>query len=171
MTLPSLWLSAAITAAVITAFLCGFTPREQLTDLKPAVFYALLMYALSVFSNLYEIWGAAQMPISAFAAAILLPRPDFLRIALRLVLIVQISALLFRTTSSMEIREALGIKIFSLFLCFIPEIFETWAAINLSWKARGGRQGFAKIKTLVFILISISMEKASRKAKALEARG
>jgi energy-coupling factor transporter transmembrane protein EcfT len=58
----------------------------------------------------------------------------------------------------------------ALFLCFIPEIFENWALVNLAWKARGGKKGFAKIKSLVFILISLSMEKAAAKAKALEAR-
>ncbi len=108
----------------------------------------------------------------------------------------QLSSLLFRTTNQGELREALfalelGIRRFlakvffqkkqvktenrfsgyiALFLCFIPEIFENWALINLAWKARGGKQGFTKIKTLTFVLISLSMEKASVKAKALEAR-
>ena len=194
MSLPPLWLFAGIIAAAIAAFLCGFTLREQATDLRPAFFYGVLMYALSVFSTLYENYGIR--PVSVLAAAALAPRPDFLRIALRLLLIVQISALLFRSTSSMEIREGListerfarrlllrlpllGKRIspqcriaeaVSLFLSFIPEIFENWTVINLAWKARGGRQGFSKIKTTVFVLISLCMEKAAAKARALEAR-
>jgi biotin transport system permease protein/energy-coupling factor transport system permease protein len=200
MSLPSLWLGAGIAAAALTAFICGFTLREQLTDFKPAAFYASLMYALSVFSTLFENWNV--LPLPALAAAALLPRADFLRIVLRLALIVQLSALLFRTTSSVEIREGLNAierfirRAFSrlpllgkaislgpsfaetsvaenitLFLSFIPEIFEVWTSVDLAWKARGGKQGLAKIKTLVFVLITLSFEKAALKARALEARG
>ena len=194
MSLPPLYLAAGIIAAVITASLCRFTLREQLTDFKPAAFYASLMYGLSVFSTLFEKWGSLSLP--TLAAAALLPRADFLRSALRLALVVQLSALLFRTTSSVEIRESLVtlerrirlalkhlpffgkaisprprfLQNISLFLSFIPEIFEVWAAFDLAWKARGGRQGTAKIKTLVFVLITMSFEKAALKAKALEAR-
>ena len=166
--LPSIWLGAGIFTAILIAFICGFTLREQLTDFKPAVFYAALMYSLSVFSNLYE--NRALLNIQYAFASVFIPRPDFMHIALRLILIVQLSALLFRTTSPLEIRRVIRIEAISLFLCFIPEIFQTWSAINLSWKARGGKQGLVKIKTLVFLLISLSMEKAAVKAKALQAR-
>ncbi|MDR3019273.1 MAG: energy-coupling factor transporter transmembrane protein EcfT [Treponema sp.] len=192
MSLPPLWLAVGIAIAVISAFLCKFTLRELLTDLKPAALYAALMYILSVFSGLFELFAdAGTISLSIFypfnlaaLSAILLPRPDFLRIALRLVLIIQISALLFRTTSSLEIRQALPqtrffktrfiqtrfIQTLALFLSFIPEIFSTWSSINLAWKARGGKEGIRKIKAVVFILISISMEKAAVKSKALIAR-
>ncbi|MDR2964881.1 MAG: energy-coupling factor transporter transmembrane protein EcfT [Treponema sp.] len=167
MSLPLYWLAVGIGAAIITAFLCRFTIREQLTDLKPALYYAALMYGLSVFSNLFE----NQINLYIF-----IPEPAYLQIILRLTLVIQISALLFRTTSSLEIREGLcrinkqlGTFI-SLFLSFIPQIFENWNIINNAWKARGGRNGLRKIKTTIFLLISLSMEKASLKAKALGAR-
>lgn len=191
--LSSVYLTAGIIVFCVTAFLCKFTLQEQLTDLKPAFFYVVLMYVLSVFSKLIDTWNTFPYFSLIF---LLTPNPDFLRISLRLALIIQLSSLLFRTTSQGELREALfalklGIRRFlakvffqkkqvktenrfsgyiALFLCFIPEIFENWALINLAWKARGGKQGFAKIKMLTFILISFSMEKAAGKAKALEAR-
>jgi energy-coupling factor transporter transmembrane protein EcfT len=172
MTLAPLYLGAGIIAASITAFLCKFTLREQLTDLKPAFFYAVLMYALSLFSNIFDYWQT--LPEISFIT-LLTPHPDFLRITLRLVLIMQLSSLLFRSTSSSEIRYCLPKNRFtgflSLFLGFIPEIFETWSSINLAWKARGGKNGIGKIKTVVFILITLSFEKAAVKAKALVARG
>jgi energy-coupling factor transporter transmembrane protein EcfT len=193
MQLSPVFLAAGIAAVCIIAFLGKFTLHEQLIDVKPAVFYALLMYGLSVFSTLIESWHT--FPEISFSS-VLMPHQDFFRITLRLVLIIQLSALLFRTTSSGEIRDTLFTmefairsffaKIFfqkklitvkhsfseyiALFLCFIPEIFENWALVNMAWKARGGKNGFAKIKSLVFILISLSMEKAALKAKALEAR-
>ena len=194
LSLPPLWLAAGIISAVFTAFMCKFTLQEQVTDIKPAAFYAVLMYALSIFSNLFEYWGI--IPPAALAVAVFIPHSDFLQIALRLLLMVQMSALLFRTTTSMEIRESLyAVERFfrrlisrlpftgnwishrlrfansiSLFLSFIPEIFSAWSSISLSWKARGGKRNLAKIKTLTLILITHSLEKAAIKAKALEAR-
>ena len=168
-TLMSLWLCAGISFFILIAFLCRITLSEQLTDLKPVFFYAILMYILSVLSNLTEIQPPSFTPDSSLLI-IFLPGKEYLQITLRLVLIVQLSALLFRTTSPLEIREAVRLNIITLFLIFIPEIFNTWTNINLAWKARGGRQGFVKIKTLLFVLISLSFEKAAIKAKALEAR-
>jgi biotin transport system permease protein len=167
MSLPPLWLGAGILSAVLAAFICGFSLYDQLTDFKPSFYYAILMYVLSVFSNLID--NFRLMPLNQFFT-MLIPDHEYLRITLRLVLIVQISALLFRTTSSLEIREVVRLEIISLFLCFIPEIFKIWTSINLAWKSRGGKEGLAKIKTLMFILISLSLEKAAIKAKALEAR-
>jgi len=167
MALPPLWLGAGIVSAVLIAFICGLSVNDQITDIKPALYYALLMYVISVFSNYID--NHKLTSVNQFLT-ILIPGREYLRITLRLALIVQISALLFRTTSSMEIRETVRLKIISLFLSFIPEIFKIWTSVNLSWKARGGKEGLAKIKTLGFILISLCFEKAALKAKALEAR-
>jgi len=163
LSLPLFWLGVGIASAVIIAFICGLSVKDQITDFKPVFFYAVLMYALSVFSNLLN------MPVNQFFNPFI-PNIEYLRITLRLVLIVQFSALLFRTTSSLEIREFVRLEIISLFLSFIPEIFKIWNSVNLAWKARGGKEGFGKIKTLMFILISLSFEKAALKARAVEAR-
>jgi len=166
MSLPSLWLGVGIISAVLIAFICGLSLQDQITDFKPAFFYAVLMYALSVFSNLIDNY---RMPINQLLT-VFIPNLEYLRITLRLVLIVQISALLFRTTSPLEIREVVRLEILSLFLSFIPEIFKIWTSVNMAWKARGGKEGFGKIKTLMFVLISLSFEKAALKANALAAR-
>jgi biotin transport system permease protein len=168
MTLPPLWLGVGIISAVLVSFACGLSLYDQLTDFKPTLYYALLMYGLSVFSNFIDNYRL--MPVNELIFILLIPRHEYLRITLRLVLIVQISALLFRTTSPLEIREVVRSEIITLFLCFIPEIFNIWTSINLAWKSRGGQEGAAKIKTVVFVLISLSFEKAAMKAKALEAR-
>ena len=179
MSLPIQWFAVGIGFAVIIAFLCKFTIREQLTDLKPALYYVILMYLLSLINNIYVNWPELSSLLIAHCSLlidILLPDTDYLAIVLRLILIIQLSALLFRTTSGIEIREALcGINkqagtCISLFLSFIPQIFENWSTINKAWKARGGKDGLRKIRTIIFVLISLSLEKASIKAKALEAR-
>jgi len=167
MYLPSVLLGVGIVFTIFMAFICGLSLHDQLTDFKPVLYYALLMYALSVFSNLIN--NFRLMPVNQFLT-VFIPNHEYLRIILRLALIVQISALFFRTTTSLEIREVVRLETITLFLCFIPEIFKIWTSINLAWKSRGGKDGFGKIKTLVFILISLSFEKAALKANALEAR-
>ncbi|MCL1992933.1 MAG: hypothetical protein FWG66_08300 [Spirochaetes bacterium] len=190
MALPAPALLSGIVLLAVAAGCCRITPREQLADLRPAFFYASLMYFISVFSSLVEILQGSD---AALAFAVFLPQERFVLIALRLVFVVQLSALLFRSTSSVELRVGLGRAEFALrrflrrglggvslktscsqsialFLSFIPEIFESWRQINFAWQGRAGKPGLAKVKTLVFVLISLCMEKASRKAAALEAR-
>jgi energy-coupling factor transporter transmembrane protein EcfT len=55
-------------------------------------------------------------------------------------------------------------------MSFIPAEFELWGMIDRSWKARGGKNGIKKIKTLSFVFMSISFYKADKKAKAISAR-
>ena len=160
-------LLVCITLAVFASFACGFSLADQITDLRPAFYYALLMYALSVFSNLT---GGLRPTSLKEVCALFIPGAEYLRITLRLALVIQISALFFRTTSPLEIRSAVRLETVSLFMCFIPEIFRLWAGVNLAWKSRGGREGFSKAKTLSFVLISAGFERAAAKARAIEAR-
>ena len=128
---------------------------------------------------------------------IISPKISFVFLILRFALILQLSALLFRSTTTLEIRDSLNeietrIRRFlsrlpflkkhielkprlgtgiALFAGFIPEIFQTWERIDRAWLARGGKNNSEKIRTLVFILISLSFEKAAQKAKAIAARG
>jgi len=172
MSLSPLRLGIGILLLFFAAFICGLSLRDQLTDIKPALFYAVLMYALSVFSNIIDncnIFNIKLIEINQFDK-IFIPDLEYLRVSLRLALIVQISALLFRTTSALEIREVVRSEIITLFLCFIHEIFKIWSSVNLAWKARGGKEGVKKIRTIVFAVISLCFEKAALKSKALEAR-
>jgi len=176
-----LYLGAAILLLMIITFLCKFTLTEQLTDLKPAFLYAVIMYLITIFSNLlnhidliillvsHQTEGSTSL-LPPTLLTFLTPHPNIISLILRLTLIIQLSALFFRTTSSLEIREIVKFNTLTLFICFIPEIFNTWSSINLAWKARGGKPRVRMIKTLLFVLISISFEKAAVKAKALEAR-
>jgi biotin transport system permease protein len=167
MSLSPFRLGTGIISCVIVSFICGLSLQEQLTDLKPAFYYAVLMYVLCVFTNFIDNFKLT--PVKELYI-MLIPNFEYLRITLRLALIVQISALVFRTTSVLEIREAVKSEIITIFLCFIPEIFKIWNSVNLAWKVRGGKDGIIKIKTVIFVLISLCFEKAALKAKALEAR-
>jgi len=198
--LPLPALAAGIALAAIAASVCGFRLSEQLCDLKPVLFYSILMYVLSIVSRLVEWQFPSPLVFSLeFLKELFIttftPRPDFLFSCLRLAIIVQLSALLFRTTTTLQIRDSLGAiecgirrrlsrrqnsaqrpikpriaETIALFAAFIPEIFQTWSQIDRAWRARGGKNNLAKIRTLVFVLITLSFEKAARKAMALSAR-
>jgi len=164
MYLPSIWLLTGIILAIIFAFLFKFTIKEQLTDLKPAIYYVIILYTISIISNLTE-------GINYSLLTVLNPQQEFIKLALRLILIIQLSAFVFRTTSALEIRSAIRIEVISLFISFIPEVFQLWANINQTWRARNGKRGLKKIKMLSFSLISLSFEKAAQKTKAIRSRG
>ena len=183
--IPALLCGIALTA--LLGFICKLTILEQLTDLKPAIFYCVLMYALSVFSKLFD--KNFIIPIDditkmrEFIMVIFTPKEQFLHLALRLTLIIQLSALLFRTTTMLEIRNSLANAVhpakisntlslnIALFAAFIPEIFQIWAQINKAWNARAGKNSFLKIKILTFVLIALCIEKAANKSRAIANRG
>jgi biotin transport system permease protein len=56
-------------------------------------------------------------------------------------------------------------------LGFIPRFFAVWEEAGCAWKARGGKNGPARILFLVPLAVEKMMEKASETAEALEARG
>jgi energy-coupling factor transporter transmembrane protein EcfT len=195
MSLSSQALAIGIAVMAVAGLACKFSLYEQLTDLRPVLFYSLIMYVLSVFSQIAGIHY--PVPIRELLITIFTPQYKMVHMCLRLGIIVQLSALLFRTTTPLEIRDDLnaiesGIRHMlsriplmgkhisvrprlsgrlALFAGFIPEIFQIWTQIDRAWRARGGKPGLAKVKTLVFALITVSFEKTAAKAAAMSARG
>ncbi|MCL2276335.1 MAG: hypothetical protein FWC21_00410 [Treponema sp.] len=177
--LQTIWLLTGIFIIIFAAFFCGLSVYDQLLDFKPAAFYVIILFAFSSLSNAIDYitlapsHSSTETPIPVLILAlssIFVPDQDYIRLALRLILIIQISALVFRTTSSLEIKYAARLDILTLFIGFIPDIFKIWSNINTAWKARNGKNNFWKIMNLAFILITICFENAAVKAKALEAR-
>jgi len=178
--LPLEVLPVFIVLALILAFFHKFSVQEQFADIKPALYYFVFLYVMQFFT----------------ARRSFIPEKSLAEDILRLFLIMQVSGLLFRTTSSAAMKEGLetleikiraflrripllGRKIkakpffaviFALFLSFIPAIFEIWGRIELAWAARGGKNGFKKLKTLLPVLFCLSFNEASKKTRALAAR-
>lgn len=150
----------------ILAFFCGWSIKEFFADIKPALFYAVLLYAGHIILK------------KSFIV-----EKYFILYCARLFLIMQCAALVFRTTTSIQIKDTLaGIDrserislSFALMLSFIPEIFSIYTALCRALKARGKKHGifftrnFAAQK-LLFALFSLSMHRAYLKSRALAAR-
>jgi energy-coupling factor transporter transmembrane protein EcfT len=201
MFLPFYTIGWGILAAAILAFTCGFSLREQLTDIKPVLFYTAFLYLINIFSHLPSVnfavlTGGNFSPEARRAlAAIFYPDLEYRLYILRLLLVMQLSALFFRTTTSIEIKGAIrgfetnirgavkklpftkkvspeakfGLSL-TLTLSFIPELFGLWERLNRAYKARGGRGGLKKARVLLIALFSLSFSWADKKARALAAR-
>jgi biotin transport system permease protein/energy-coupling factor transport system permease protein len=187
------FLLIAIIFFVFFAILCGISIKDLIADTKPAFYYASSLYAFNILVNALSATNN-NLDTTELVFFVLKPDASYILLALRLLLIIQISALIFRTTSSIEIKDALCIietktRLFlkkylvknislktklstslALTLSFIPEIFEQWSRIDRACRARKVKNNFRKFKILFTALLSISFDKAARKAKALAAR-
>jgi energy-coupling factor transporter transmembrane protein EcfT len=195
MTLPVQALAVSAAAAVLLPFLAGWTADEFCVDARPALFYALPVYTAGLVNALLAPPAAA-----AFDMRVFLPDINTLRSVFRHVSVSLFAALVFRTTTSIEVKETLcgvelklralvkkrfrGLRIdaaeaplataLALTLSFIPETAARWNNLTRAWRARGGRGGrggIQKMRVLLFSLITLSFYAAAQKAKALSARG
>jgi biotin transport system permease protein/energy-coupling factor transport system permease protein len=196
MVLPLAAVCAGIALTAVLAGLCRFTLREQCADIKPACYYALFLFAVSFAANLY---AARETGLGRDWLHAAFPRADYVLYAARLCLVMQLSALLFRTTTSLQIKETLSAaetavrvalkklpfarkttqriapdaklaKHAALMLSFIPALFEIWEKLNRAYRARDGRGGLKKYRILLVALFALSFHYAAEKARALAAR-
>jgi biotin transport system permease protein/energy-coupling factor transport system permease protein len=193
MLLPLYAACAGIGLLAVFALLCGFTPKEQFTDIKPVLFYAFFLYMIGICTGLYSVFSGDLEP--GEAAAIFYPDYAYGFYIIRLFLVMQLSALLFRTTTSIEIKEAVragetsiraGIRKLpfgkavssraklgtsaALMMNFVPALFELWNKLNRAYRARGGKRGLKQFRVLFVALIALSLHYAREKARALAAR-
>jgi biotin transport system permease protein/energy-coupling factor transport system permease protein len=182
MFLPFYALCGAVPVPAILAFICGFSFREQFADVKPVLFYAAFLFLVNIFSGL---------PSPGFNVF----KFEYLLYILRLLLVMQLSALFFRTTPSTGIKSAVcGLEAdirgavkklpfaknisreakfgtsLALTVSFIPELFGLWERLNRAYKARNGKGGIKKFRVLLIALFSLSFSYAEKKARALAAR-
>jgi biotin transport system permease protein/energy-coupling factor transport system permease protein len=179
---------ALVASMCVCAFLCGFSAREQHADLRAAWYYAVFLYVLAVLTN----WTVAP----SWTPRLLVPGIDWLTGSVHLILMLQISGLLFRTTTSLALKDGIDAiervlrggfrrlpfagkhispdsrfaKNIALFIGFIPAVFGLWQKIERAWIVRSGGNGIKKIKVLAPSLISLSFYAAAAKARALAAR-
>lgn len=158
-------------ALLLCAKKSGIPFRFVWKDVTPVLYYAILLYFTSAISR-----------------KTFLPQPDDLIFCARIFIMLQIASLLFRTTSSLELKDGITtieLKIrkilhlqpkasaaqsFSFFLLFLPQTFAIWDSVCRAWKARGGKNNVQKVFILMPVLISLSIHKAWQTAKAVAAR-
>ena len=106
----------------------------------------------------------------------------------------QTASLLFKTSTSLQIREGLEkmelairktfhlkpliegrpntpvAQTVSLFICFIPQVSKNWQQAERAWKARGGRKSLHMFAVLLPVFFSVGMKQAYNSARAISAR-
>ncbi len=177
---------------IILAFCLGFSLREQLTDLKPIIYYAVLLFAFQLISwfigglgGLSPLEGdlnsnprglSPQSFIQNFSWA---AEKETIFLLVKLFAIMQSASLIFKTSTSLELREGIG-KLFghnsiitnaiSMFLNFIPMVSRIWEESKRAWVARAGKSGIKMYLVLLPILFSVGMKKAYNMARAITIR-
>ena len=182
-TLPALGLWASV---LILAKILGFTAKDICNDLKPTLFYLILLYNTSFIYNI-SAWKAESggQPISwPEFKNLFIFAPQYALLFVRMGLSLSITSLFYRTTSNIQFRhgfstierfitrkeESRFADLLGMTLTFIPRIVTCWQRIDTAWKARGGKNSLRKIIVLTPRLFSVSLNDAYEKARAIESR-
>ncbi len=198
--LPPYFVVALIALQTLVSFLLHFTLREQVRDLKAVFYYAVFLIFVKIIGNLLaaiSMGSLASFEVSVFLQVLL----DFLvseketwLLLLKLFCVIQTASLIFKTSTSLQIREGLEVmelavrrslhlkplvddrpnapiaQAVSLFICFIPQVSKNWQQAERAWKARGGRKSLRMFAVLLPVFFSVGMKQAYNSARAISAR-
>jgi len=157
----------------ILACCLRFTLKEQFADLKPVLYYAVLLIFFQVITWLgtgcpdwheYFSWESEK---------------ETVWLLIKIFAVMQSASLVFKTSTSLELREGIGTifgqkSIFtnaiSMFLNFIPMVAKIWEQSKRAWFARGGKHNIKMYTTLMPVLFSVGMKKAYNAARAVSIR-
>lgn len=189
--LPTCFSLVLIVLQFFLAFFLSFSFREQIRDLKFVLYLAVFLYFTGFIGFfcadflgrgtdfLSSLGTSAEKTLRNSATALML---------MKLLCVMQTSALIFKTTTSLELREGAGIiecsirrflhfkegntltELVSFTLYFIPLVFKIWSEIETAWKARLGKSGPKMFMILLPVLFSVGMKRAYNAARAVMAR-
>ena len=198
--LPSYFALALIALQTLVSFLLHFTVREQARDLKAVFYYAIFLIFVKIIGNLPA--AISDGTLSAFelasfpqtVLAFLISEKETWLLLLKLFCVIQTASLIFKTSTSLQIREGLEImeltvrkclhlkplvdgrpnapvaQAVSLFICFIPQVSKNWQQAERAWKARGGHKSLRMFIILLPVFFSVGMKQAYNSARAISAR-
>lgn len=174
----------------ILFFCLKFSVSEQLADLKPVLYYAVLMYTVDIASAVFIFF---QQNLHDFTVLLDLIKKALLNegtfnFVVKFFACSQSAALMFKTSTQLEIRngiETIELKIrsvlpckknarfanvISLFINFIPAVFKLWNELSRAWFARGGKKSLKMYMTLFPSLFFLGLKYTENAVKALEIR-
>ena len=138
----------------VLSFALKFSLREQLCDLRAVLYYAVILLIIDFFTKADIV--------------------QTLLMLVKLLCVMQTASLVFKTSTTLQLRQALSKNILSetlaLFICFIPQVTKNWAQIKKAWFARGGKKSLKMIIVLLPVLFSVGMKQAWNTARALSIR-
>lgn len=159
---PAVVSTVMLAVFVILQLVLGFTPREILGSIRFVLYYAVILLLFR---------GKEVIPM-----------------LLRLLCMLELAALVFKTSTSLQLRygfeeiELAVRKIFhlkkqtpvanalALFTSFIPLVSQNWNQSQRAWKARGGKNSIKMYVVLLPVFFSVGMKQAWNTSRALMAR-
>ncbi len=180
--LPPYFAFGLIAIQFLTACVLRISVKEQFRDLKPVLYYASLLIFFQFFVSFSEgeksfkgLFNWSVQKESVFSLA-------------KLFCVMQSASLLFKTSTSLELREGIGAiernickflhakktdrftNAIFLFLNFIPMISRIWQELKLAWISRNGKNSIKMYAVLLPVFFSVGMKKAYNQAKAIQIR-
>ena len=198
--LPPYFAIALIALQTLVSFLLHFTLREQVRDLRAVFYYAVFLIFVKIIGSLAAAISGGSLPAFELATlpqillTFLISEKETWLLLLKLFCIIQTASLIFKTSTSLQIREGLEVmelavrrslhlkpivdgrpnapvaQAVSLFICFIPQVSKNWQQAERAWKARGGRKSLKMFVVLLPVFFSVGMKQAYNTAKAISAR-
>lgn len=178
---------------VCLAFSIKFTLKDQFKDLKIIFLYSFLLYISNFISSVSNISfqnieaKLFFLEVKNIGILILKNKKNYL-LLLKLFCTMQFSSIIFRTSSTLQLRNGISIiedfikKIFFLktkksfsmtiflFLNFIPLSAKIWNQIKNTYLIRGGKKSPLLIIKLSICFFSVGLKKSYNLAKALYIR-
>ena len=153
--------------------------REIISDLRPAFFYALILYAVNITLAFIKL-KKTDLFLWKKIIECFIPSPDFLPLFFRMAMSLSLTSLFFRTSGTASLSISLSrieskitkksstpfADIISLTLAFIPRLALIWENLSLAWSARNGKKGIRKLFILLPLLFRKSMAEAEEKTMA-----
>ena len=174
--LPFYFAASFCVAQIILACALKFTISEQLHDLKAVLYYASFLIVVKLIGNI----AVNHFDLKEF----LINEKETWFLLLKLLCVMQAASLIFKTSTSLQIREGLEViemkirrkrkapiaQAVSLFICFIPQVSKNWQQAERAWKARGGKRSVKMFIVLLPVFFSVGMKQAYNSARAISAR-
>ena len=188
--LPPVFALSILALQTLVSFVLRFTVREQLADLRPVIYYAVLLF-------IAKLIGSAAVVISGgsfYWKDFIISEKETWLLLLKLFCVMQSASLVFKTSTSLQIREGLEkieltirkvlfLKVkktgaqkapvaqtLSIFICFIPQVSKNWQQATRAWKARGGKKSLRMLVVLLPVFFSVGMKQAYNSARAISIR-
>ena len=182
--LPYQFALALIVFQTILAFSLHFTFKEQLADLRAVLYYAVLLLFVKVLTFIFTyVFGSSSLPLNWDTVLLYIKgEKHTLFMLLKLFCVMQSASLVFKTSTSLEIREGVGKIEYAitkkntltdgifLFVSFIPSVSKIWKQSTRAWYARGGKHNIRMYLVLLPVLFSVGMKEAYNKARAVSIR-
>ena len=198
--LPPVFALCILALQTLVSFLLHFTVREQARDLKAVFYYAVFLIFVKIIGNLAAAISAGTLSVFEFSAfpqtllSFLISEKETWLLLLKLFCVIQTASLIFKTSTSLQIREGLEVmelavrrclhlkslvegrpnapiaQAVSLFICFIPQVSKNWQQAERAWKARGGRKSLRMFVVLLPVFFSVGMKQAYNTARAISIR-